>query len=105
MLLRSIHLTLLIMHSDAILKQIAATILRRSRISAKLKREALAASLNISKSAIDKMEQGVYHIKLTDIIRLAPILNMLAAEFVAQIEAELKKTPPPQHTETLSSNG
>lgn len=84
------------MHRDAALKKIVAKILRRSRISAKLKRETLAASINVSKSTIDKMEQGAYHIKLADIVKLAPLLNISATAFVEQVEAELKKSPPPR---------
>jgi transcriptional regulator with XRE-family HTH domain len=62
---------------------------RRVRISKQVSRVFVAESLGVSKSTIDKIEQGVYHIRLTDMVRFCEAIDYNPVEFMQQVVKEL----------------
>jgi len=72
-------------------KALSAT-LYKLRISKNYNRTYLATKLGVSKSAIDKMEQGVNHLRFCDVYRLCKALEVSTAEFMDEFEQQL--SPP-----------
>lgn len=73
-------------------KKAISKVWRRVRIASQVNREYVARALGVSKSTIDKIEQGSHHVRLYDVIRFCQALNFCPQAFMQQVVNDL---PPP----------
>lgn len=74
-------------------KIVIGKIWRRVRRSKQLNRVFVAQALGVSKSNVDKIEQGKQHVRLSDMIRYCETIGYSPEEFLRQVLNEL---PPPR---------
>lgn len=74
-------------------KALSAT-LYKLRVSKNYNRSYLATKLSVSKWAIDKMEQGVNHLRFCDVYRLCKALEVSNVYFMHEFEKQLSSCPP-----------
>ena len=77
-------------------KKAISKVWRSVRIASQVNREFVARALGVSKSTIDKIEQGSHHVRLYDVIRFCKALNYCPQLFMEQVINELTPPPPPR---------
>lgn len=79
------------MENQTQLKQALANTIYGFRRTKALKREYLAEILGVTKSAIDKYEQGINSPRFLDIYAICKSLEILPTEFFTKFELELTR--------------
>ena len=72
-----------------------AKTIRKFRLMNNVKRQYIAACLNVSVSSIDKMEQSITHPNFGQVYLLCKALNTSMQDFTIVFENELNKLAPP----------
>lgn len=75
-------------------KKAISKIWRRTRVGRQVSREYVANALSVSKSTIDKIEQGTYHVRFSDVIRFCVAIDFCPVEFMQLVKKELYPPPP-----------
>jgi transcriptional regulator with XRE-family HTH domain len=72
------------------IKKATAVIWKQLRLESRLKRQYIADQLGMSKSTIDKIEQGAHHVRFADVLRYCQLVGCAPARF---IELVMEATP------------
>ncbi len=79
------------MHNQQHIKKALARTLYHYRLARNLKREYVAQALGVSKSTIDKMEQGAHPLRFADVHNYCCALQVPFASFLADYQNELNR--------------